>query len=670
MLAVLDKIAVSTQDKPSPSTTTHAAINQMRSLLPTSSTAFEQGGTGSGSAWTVQYAPCSANDVLQPTTSLLRDWMRKLTTSVTQTIPPSPRSKLAQLSKKQSRKNKRRKISNELEGFIASSDDEFERAHERNVKNAVLISGPPGCGKTASVFAVAKELDFEVFEVHPGMRRNAKDIFDKVGDMTQNHHVQGVGNKMAAEPTPNTIEIDLTNHEIASGKQSSMSNFFSKSQTSKQRKSPRKTKGKDVKNAKAPKAQKQSMILLEEVDVLFDEDKGFWTGVMSLINQSKRPVVLTCNEESSVPFDDLPLYATWRYEAPNSDVASEYLVTMAANEGHILNRDCVRALYQSRGYDLRATITELDFWCQMGIGSLKGGLDWMLDYSSTNSAIKTTDAPLRVFSKDSYVSETGLPLPTRVSSAQQQEELLKYAQEYLEIPVTNWQEASDVLHRAESSSTHVESSRKRIDVLQGVVELFDSRSVLDLFDDSLTPTLSIKIAAALTPDKPLLQEEDVVQAYFKNKGPEDLTKDDLLSALEPMTIEKPTFPPALGRLAPSLEGPMSPIATDIAPYVRSIVAFDQRLELQREAMAGDLQGKKVRKTRAARAALEGGSKANTRRERWFPETTDYEKVMKTAGKGWPIWALDSAPGGHQSQELMEVSSPETGAHEAEHGVAI
>jgi hypothetical protein len=82
------------------------------------------------------------------------------------------------------------------------------------------------------------------------------------------------------------------------------------------------------------------------------------------------------------------------------------------------------------------------------------------------------------------------------------------------------------------------------------------------------------------------------------------------------------------------------IAEDLAPYVRSIVANELVLENQRIRLGnllsegGSRGSKRQRTTRAARTALEGGSRDTKRRERWFEADPNRTLVMNTAGKSW------------------------------------
>jgi hypothetical protein len=111
-----------------------------------------------------------------------------------------------------------------------------------------------------------------------------------------------------------------------------------------------------------------------------------------------------------------------------------------------------------------------------------------------------------------------------------------------------------------------------------------------------------------------------------------------VDAFEPIMRAPDFLPQATGRLAPSFENGVSVIAADIAPYVRSIMAYDLRLERYRDELSGPLsQGstkRKARTTRASRAALEGGSKSQTRRERWFPTDANPKRIMATGSKVW------------------------------------
>ena len=126
------------------------------------------------------------------------------------------------------------------------------------------------------------------------------------------------------------------------------------------------------------------------------------------------------------------------------------------------------------------------------------------------------------------------------------------------------------------------------------------------------------------------------------------TKSSISPAFDPISrSQKAVLGIPKGPQISAFDGPLSVLATDLAPYVRSIVSYDLRLEDQRCQLSSLLShpgknGKKARTTRASRAALEGGSKAHTRRERWFPNHTNFDAVLETGGKEWQDVLLQRA----------------------------
>jgi DNA polymerase III delta prime subunit len=645
------------------------AFERMRRRLLSNSASSWNDVTGIAQSWLSNSAPVQADQVLQAQSSSLREWLLRHQVSHAAT-------KLITVQKpKPVRKRGRKKKADKLDDFIASSDEDEEQSG--TTQNAIIITGPHGCGKTASVYAVAKELDFEVFEIHSGMRRTAKDIFDKVGDMTQNHLVHKAPQNNSERKSPARMTaLSSSSDESVQDSQNAIQSFLKgKRQTT--------TKGTGVQArpetplsevSQKSEKQKQSLILFEEVDILFEEDKGFWTGVIQLIEQSKRPVILTCNDPITIPIQNLPIYATLKFEEVPTEVAVDYILMLAVAEGHQIEREAIRSLYLSKNMDLRATISELDFWCQMAVGSDKGGLDWIVDHRTSDGALAANDEKLRLFSKDTFRSGMGLvPQILLIPNASDRGALLQHAQKELGIPMQYWHNYDDL-----KDEDPVTEPDQRLQNLQQYQIFAEARSSSDLFNkaadnyadspqqqyDAIGAELEGRILAGLRPHAPALSITDIVSAHTRRKTPTfQLTSDDVSAAFEPLMVEKPRFPPSTGRLAPSLDTSSATVITDIAPYVRSIVRYDQRLEEQRNALAGSQHKTKTRRTRAARAAMEGGSKTSTRDEKWFPKATDYDALLQTGG-AWPQWAnelrrtgFDESTEGSESGTESEANSP-------------
>lgn len=391
------------------------------------------------SNWVQKYAPIGAVEVLQPgqESFLMRDWLQALMvqsvdTGSADTDKPKTGTKVKAAG---AAKKKRRK---KLDGFIVSSEDEAYELEEisdedgdwapsgsrgilrktvvRSAKatksgrgkdgdktaNTLVISGPHGCGKTAAVYAVAKELDFEVFEINPSSRRSGKDVLEKIGDMTRNHHVRQQQSASGPDEQVPVTEDD-TAQDIKSGKQSTMNAFFKTKSTTTKPKEPEKPAAKSLQREvkKEPsKTQRQSLILLEEADTLYEEDKQFWTTIVSLIAQAKRPFIITCNDETLVPLHTLKLHGIFRFSPAPRDLAVDRLILIAANEGHALTRKAVEQLFDSRNRDMRAATMDLQYWCQIGVGDRRGGFDWFYPRWPKGVDLDENNEVVRVISQD------------------------------------------------------------------------------------------------------------------------------------------------------------------------------------------------------------------------------------------------------------------------------
>ncbi|PHH59162.1 hypothetical protein CDD81_3678 [Ophiocordyceps australis] len=710
-----------------PSSRLHPAVARLYASLETQLSAYDRS-TCESVAWTQKYAPLTAAQVLQmgKEMTLLKQWLQTMKVESIETRVDTSDER-GKTKSDEALKKKRRKT--KLEGFVVGSDDDAsdmeelsdeadgaERAKrsvvrtvdvcrdQTKLKNTIVISGPHGCGKTAAVYAVAKELDFEVFEINSSDRRSGRDLLERVGDMTRNHLVQ--------QDRCQASDIDADDAKVArdieSGKQGTMTTFF-KSKPATQGKRQAKTNVKDrtqrttsKSSGASSKAQKQSLILIEEADVLYEEDKQFWQTLMAMMAQSKRPFVVTCNDENLVPIQNLNLHAIFRFSPPPESLSLDVCLLIAANEGHALERKAIEALYRSRSNDLRATISELNYWCQIGVGDCRGGLGWFYSRWPKGSDVDDKGDVVRVISQNTYVRGMGW-MGRDVVAAQSEPLAMEHEAMHQvwdwwqldcsladEPAVSGSSSAAGALAALEDfcrglsdadtcskgafgsmlqeqlDATLPEmASSARDDYIVGH-SLLEAEPTARLACPGAAMSMSIKSLARqilreatdVSRGPRLLDDKGasrVVQESFGSSRPE-LTRQILSEAFDSMAAP-PKMQPAT-HLDPSVfDRPMKPIVLDVAPWMRAIVAYEKQLMQQRLKLSSLLSAggtkKRMRTTRSAYSALEGGDRRKTRRERYFGSLLNGCLVMRTgapsfaqavAGDAGPMgWATAESP---------------------------
>jgi len=420
----------------------------------------------------------------------------------------------------------------------------------------------------------------------------------------------------------------------------------------------------------------------------------------------------------------LSLHAIIRFSPAPTELAVDYMLSVAANEGHIVTRKAVKALYECRQLDLRASLMELNFWCQFAIGDRRGGLEWFYLRWPQGCDVDEHGNTIRVVCDGAYEPGMGWICQDFLESSLPyldiEEETLHEAWDGWHLDAGDWQKNLDLTTWA----TKVQglSNGKRDD--QAALQIYDdfteAMSAADLCSgrtfasennillDVTLPELSSKfredyvVAYELLEAAPLISHDTLstdislwmrsrarkylqidqhvehgweVQSELDRPSEEQIidhirsqsiaidssiTRHDFGSAFDPISEPEKTSPYNTGSLeVSSFDRTMTLIATEIAPYVRSIVSYDSRLQKDRARLSNLLSeggrcGKRMRTTRAAMSALEGGTRSTTRRDRYFGPHLNPHLVLKTGLPSWQDAVLvEMAERGDLSRETSQ-----------------
>ena len=169
---------------------------------------------------------------------------------------------------------------------------------------ALALVGPSGLGKTQLVYNLAHKLKYKVIEAGTCVRRSSADLLAMIGECAQS----------------NTMNNNR--------------------------------RGKD-----------KALILVDDFDIVFDQDKGFFSALKSLISRTKVPIVLTCTVLPK-EFDSHDSgVCVVLCDTPTLRQVSEDLAYVCLAEGICLQREIIDRLVRMYTMDLRRILNELQFYC-------------------------------------------------------------------------------------------------------------------------------------------------------------------------------------------------------------------------------------------------------------------------------------------------------------------
>jgi hypothetical protein len=112
-------------------------------------------------------------------------------------------------------------------------------------------------------------------------------------------------------------------------------------------------------NSRLVSLETNTVILLEEVDILFDSDRRFWDGVYELTETTKRPIILTCNDSRyDLSCDHIKIV----FEKPSLVELGMHMQLLCLSHDYHMTSKAAVQLAGCLHADIRRVFLSLQFW--------------------------------------------------------------------------------------------------------------------------------------------------------------------------------------------------------------------------------------------------------------------------------------------------------------------
>lgn len=146
---------------------------------------------------------------------------------------------------------------------------------------------------------------------------------------------------------------------------------------------------------------KMCLLLIEDVDIVFEQDENFINALSQLLTTSKRPVILTTTDPDCLHLKKFfAQHKIISFNGLSAKVLAIWLQIICLIEGLCVNKDMLALLLERNNGDVRHTLLQLQFWVRSG-GQLNPELDRNNSTYIVNDNSESTNEDHYLFKDDS-----------------------------------------------------------------------------------------------------------------------------------------------------------------------------------------------------------------------------------------------------------------------------